>query len=545
MKERLPRLLDVLVVAVCAAYIVRFAWLQTLGLMDRYTLEWDARAMALPAWRYHGTGLFAEDYVVDYVGLIGPPLWKLTYWVGTLFTDPYTLSKLLPFALLAILVWQGFALGRHVGGVALGAATAFLLVHCTVVWDRLLGGSARSFGFPLVVAFLRYAVTGQELRLLAALLLQAATYPSAFLFSAPAYGLSLLVRPERRRWIRLIVTGAVAGLLMVSSLWSVDARFGHPTTLAEAATLPQMGPNGAQPFYPLWPTDFIIKGTLDAVVTVQGTPVLPALQRYNARNHHVVLWGVIGVLVVLAGRRLRELPLLLVFMFIASLGAYQLARVMAYRLYLPERMLLYAWPPLFHVTMVLLAYQAMRRLGARWAGRGAAILLIALQFAVYGDGLPRRMNLWDWSAYDTPTVRFIGTLPKDALVAAPFKTSSFIQYLALRRTLFSSITNTNHYYGYAVENERRIRAYYEAYYARDLETVRRFAAMYHVDYMVVDALDFGPDALRRSRYTEPWTTLAQRLIAATPPDRMALAHPPPGAVVFRDGTMMVIDLKKL
>jgi hypothetical protein len=155
------------------------------------------------------------------------------------------------------------------------------------------------------------------------------------------------------------------------------------------------------------------------------------------------------------------------------------------------------------------------------------------------------MNLWDWSPYDTPTVRFIGTLPKDVLVAAPLKASSFIQYLALRRTLFSSITNTNHYYGYAVENERRIRAYYEAYYARDLETVRRFAATYHVDYLVVDALDFGPDALQRSRYTEPWTTLARQLLTATPPQNMALAHPPPAAIAFRDGTIMVLDLKKL
>jgi hypothetical protein len=534
----------------CLAYIVVFAWRQTPGLFLPTVLEWDTRTMALPAWRYHGTGLFAGDYITDFASIMDTPLWHFLFWVGTLFTNPFVVSKLLPFVLLGVVVWQGFCLGRRWGGLAMGALTALLLVHCTIVWDRLLGANSRAFGFPLVVAFLRYAFEGAEYRTLTILLLQAAGYPSAFLVCAPAYGLTLL---WPRGGLRLMLPpllrfGAAAGLglvIMALSLYRVDARFGHPPSLAEAATLPQMGPGGNQPFYPLAPARHAMRDALDSTFVAGGSPLVPRLAAWHQQHRHVLVWGLLAALALVAWRRLRHLPPVLAALLASSLLLFWLARLLAYRLYLPDRMLVYAWPPLFVALLVALAGLAGQRISRQWGCLGVAVLVVVFHFSFEKDGLPRSFGMRDWRANETPTVRFLAKLPKDTLVAADLRTSSFIQCFALRRTLFSSVSNVSNYYGYAKEMDRRIGDYYRAYYAADVDTVRSFARTHGVSYLVVNQADFGPVALARSRFHEPWTTLAAQLLRRTPPGQMVLAHPPLEAVAFRDGSMLVIDLRRL
>ena len=148
--------------AFAAAYVLVFVALQTPGLFDRGVLEWDARAFPLAAFRYHGTGLFPDDFIVDAAARYDTPVWVACYWLGSLLVDPFEVSKLLPFLLLAMLVWQAYQLGHARGGVALGVACVVAIVHCTLVWNRIVGGNPRAFGFPLVIAFLRYASTGAE-----------------------------------------------------------------------------------------------------------------------------------------------------------------------------------------------------------------------------------------------------------------------------------------------------------------------------------------------------------------------------------------------
>src|SRR6185312_8916911 len=122
--------------------------------------------------------------------------------------------------------------------------------------------------------------------------------------------------------------------------------------------------------------------------------------------------------------------------------------------------------------------------------------------------------------------------------------ASSIEAFARRQVLFSSLLNTPIHYPLGAELERRIEEYYRAYYARDLAPVRAMMAADHVDYLVVDADDFGPLAMKRAEYG-PWTDLARSLINAGPMDKLLFAHPPANAVVFRSGTMAVVDLHKL
>src|SRR5262249_32645821 len=133
----------------------------------------------------------------------------------------------------------------------LGAAAVVLLLHCHFVWGRMVGINARAFGFPLMVAFMRYTVERRERPALAVLFAQTLFYPSVFLICAPAYGATLLWPWKlHRRWLRYFaVVGA--GLVVVAlTTLRTDPRIGHPIRLAELMTLRQRGIVGTFPLPP-------------------------------------------------------------------------------------------------------------------------------------------------------------------------------------------------------------------------------------------------------------------------------------------------------
>jgi hypothetical protein len=542
--QRLQRWIEPALLAAAAAWTLWFFYLQLPGLTDAHYLEWDARAHTLSAWRYHGTGLFPDDLLVDFAAVYYPPGVKLVYWIGTLFANPHWISKLVPFALGGVVVWQSYALGRALGGRVVGAAAVVLLLHCHFVWGRIVGLNARAFGFPLMISFLRYTVEKRERPALGILLAETFFYPSTFLICAPAYGATLLWPWKLdRRWLRYFaVVGAGLAVLALTAL-RVDPRIGHPILIDELATLRQRGIVGTWPLEPA--RDVMWQAVRTSLHDDYG--VIRWMAKTPARTEGWILSFVGGALALLLLRRWRTLgrvPIVLPALFVGSLAAFFAAQWFPYRLYIPERMLQYAWPPLLLFGFLLLAYLAFFTLTQKWAGVLAAILVCGLELTLYGDGFQRDINVHDWRRRDDLTVQFIATLPKEAVVAASFDQSSSIQTFARRKVLFSSILNTPIHYPIAVELERRIDEYYRAYYARDLAPVRAMMAADHVDYLVVDSRDFGTEAIKRAEYLM-WTGLARSLLNAGPRDKLLFANPPAGAVVFHFATVTVIDLHKL
>lgn len=541
---------ELALVAAAVWYIACFAWLQTDGLFDPFVTEWDARANVLPALRWHGRNLFHDDLLVDFAATQNPPLWRAIFWVGTLAVDPTMLAKWLPFALLAVVVWQAWAFGKRLGGHVAGATCAVLLVHCTFIWDRMVGGNARAFGFPLVVAFIRYAAERRERAVLVVLFLMALAYPSAFLFCAPAWGLVLLAPDETRgwltfdaRWVRLVVVGGAGAAVAAWFAFVTDPRIGHAITLEELEGVGQRGYSG------LWPLPEIhvpIQRALQySLFYATGTYKAILFDKWILRTGGALALALTATLLTAAGRRLRALPAVFPALLISSLVAFAAAQLLAYRLYFPARMLEFSWPPLLLLGLVAVGIQAFAARGRRDAVLLTVLVLGAFTFLTNGDGLERSVGLHDWRSRETPMVKKVATLPPDVVVAAHFDQANALQYLAHRKVLFSAISNIPHHYPYALELERRIRAWYLAYYARDWDTVRRFAADEHVDYMIVDVGDFGPQAYQRAKYAEPWTTFAVRLLRMGPLQNLVLQKPPDAAIVYRSGPLLLVDLHKL
>jgi hypothetical protein len=369
-------------------------------------------------------------------------------------------------------------------------------------------------------------------------------YPSTFLICAPAYGATLLWPWKLdRRWLRYFaVVGAGLAVLGLTAM-RVDPRIGHPILLSELMTLQQRGIVGTWPLPPALET---MQYTLRSAL-YDDYGVIRFWEKTPFRLNGTLLLCVAAPLVLLLLRRWRTLgkvPLVFPGLLVGSLIAFTAAQLVPYRLYLPERMLQYAWPPLFIIGFLLLAYLAFFTLTEKWAAMLAALLLCVVELGFYGNGFLRNINVHDWRRRDDATVQFIATLPKEATVAAGFDVSSSIQTFAHRKVLISGIINTPIHYPIALELERRIRDYYQAYYARTLTAVYNLRDVDHVDYLVVDGQDFGPDAMKRAEYAM-WTPLARMLISSGPRDKLYFAHPPDGAVVYRRGSVTVVDLHKL
>src|SRR6185503_1816180 len=111
--------------------------------------------------------------------------------------------------------------------------------------------------------------------------------------------------------------------------------FGGSPSLAQAATMRQMGPGGAQPFYPLPAISSDVRTAASYALRDDGDLWHGPIARWNDA-HHVALTIVFVALIVLAGARVG-LPPILPSLFIATCAFYGVARVLAYRLYLPDR----------------------------------------------------------------------------------------------------------------------------------------------------------------------------------------------------------------
>jgi hypothetical protein len=530
--------IDKVFVAAAWVYVFAAAVLQTPGLFDRHVLEWDARAFTLTAFRFHGSGLFPDDLVVDAMARYDTPLWKAVYWLGTLVTDPVEVSKLLPFVLFGVIVWQAYRLGRARGGPVLGVTCVLALAHCSFVWNRLAGGNPRAFGFPLVVAFARYAMEGAEKRVLLVLIIAGLSYPSALMVCAPVWVVLTLGR-GRGPLLRAVAAGMIAALLAAGSLWG-DARLGGPPTASEAAQLRLLQEGSAQPYSPLPSFSTAIRRELPLPFRGDGE---------TWRGLPGSGWLGLGALVLALGasivqlRRRGERPSpaawVLVLLPLSGLAAALLAQGLAYRFYLPQRMLQLAWLPIFLLALPILVERVLRR------PLTAALVTSVFLLVCSGDGLAIAENLTDFSLKWTPVMRGVAALPKDALVAAHPERGSYVQLFAHRRALVSSSTNMPFFAGYARELDRRTEAFFRAYYGRDLDALRALRRDFGVDFVLVDQRDFDDDARARARYYEPWGSLNARLLADVDPHTLPLASPPSQAVAYRIGPQYLLDLRRL
>jgi len=531
----------------------------------------DVRPLIYAFFSFHEAGLFPHDYLGAYHrACFFPPAYYAFYALGARVADPASISKVLPYFLLALTVVAVALAARRLAGY-LGAllAAALVLSQSHIFLDRMAGGLPRAFAFPVLALTATALMYGQPRLLASIVCASAGFYPVAAILGGITLILWLFVLPasdrgEGAEWalgrrVRLvIVTASISAVMLLPMV--VGARaYGRRLGPGDVISYPEIGIGGrytletSVSLFETFPQD-VIQVARQFFMPV-GKPWSQKLRDWannradpGAKSYgDVILNFVAGALLVgtvlvaarsAAGRRLLLLGA-------AAWLGYVAARWLAPYFYFPERYVVYPIP----ILLVLLIPAAGAAIGAQLSGRrlvalgpaGGVMIMGAMVLLPFGGrgSTDAGLNVNEESQrrlYD-----FLGRLPKDILIAGWPTDLDNVPYLSRRQVFINYELHQVLHQGYADEMRRRMRALIDAYFATDQRALVRLRDEFGVTHLVFrqDRLEEPPP------YFRPFSIWARK--AFNDGVRMGFEIPRQvdSAMVFSDAPFVVLDLRRL
>lgn len=477
-----------------------------------------------------------------------PPAFDALVTVVRVFGDPWPAAKWGTVLLFAAFLLPMALLGREVAGPAGLFAALALAFHADIFVDRAAGTLARGFAFP-ILAWLLYGLATRRDTLVLWLMVPAALlYPPVLVVGGCALVLrtvwALGAGELRARWRRLLAHAAAAAVVSLGALWwyAGAAESSRAYTYAEALHLPELSRAGRGPLrapFEAAPRAWRRLAALGlrrqqhvprlTAGTQAGLAVLPVVLLLGWRRVPRRLWW--GGMCLLGGGAI----------------SYALARALAFRLYAPDRYLLFSLPLLTAVLWLTAGVAVVRR----WwdsprAPAAGALLAVCGALAVGGPGVAGR------GAFAVPLtedernmIAVIRALPPDVLLSGPADYLDTVYALAQRYTYLSFETLAPLHPEEWRWMEARYRLHLAAYYAADWTEVAplRAAGVTHMVVRVSDLLRYQPSW--DDVWFEPFRTEIAGLRAANGPRGFVFSRPSPAAVVARSGWYILVDLRKL
>lgn len=490
-------------VAFCSIGV--FCVAHRLGLTSPYVVNDDVRQQIFWMARYLDPSLYPADLLNEYASAYVPPALKALYFAAAkgVGLDPLLFSKLLTGGLFVVLALAFFGLGVALEGRLLGFCGAAMIWCLPYFLKNISGGLSRSFAPPLLALFFWAWLRRSGLGMAVTLVLQALFIPyiavlCAFCSCLDAFWHRIVGRAPgpfpARPWHGLALLAA-AGLVWSFDHGLVAAGFGPLVGRAALAAGPEFSPAGRLDLYPLpnpffdliyWPFESI--GLFLDIGLFTGIVSLAVLLPFVIRGARRAPWP------VLAARAGRPAAMLLA----GSLTLYVLARIVALKLFVPDRYIAYTINMLYALTLAVLLRHALAGLLAKRAGR-VGLLLVALAVGLWRLG---GAGLYDYRA-DAALYVAVRGLPKEALIAGNPEDMDTVLTFGRRNVLASYELAHPWSVGYWERFFPRLAHQAAAYYAKDPQTVLDFAKAYGVTHMVVREADLTPAAVAKGPLFAP------------------------------------------
>lgn len=503
---------DFLAAAVLSAAVFTFAHWQ--GFVNQYAINDDARQQVYWMQRWTEPGLYPPSLLNDYAEAYVPWGVKFIYWCGSWFENPlrfttHAAGALFTAQTLLLMAIGGRAAGRSAAWAALGAV--FLMPFFL---ENISGGLSRAFASPLLAAFCLSLLAGG--RLLGVILAaQALFIPYVFL---PCAGTVALNRAwaglrggdpvwlrSRRDWAVLGASTALAGAFTLA--YGMEG-FGPLVSLQETAGRPEFGPLGRLDLVPLpnpfldfvyYPFERI--GLFKEFGLFAGIASLVLLAPILWHGGRAADWRGLA-------QRLKPLALT----GAAFLAFYVAARVLAFKLFVPDRYVQYPVNLLYALLLAACAAGALARLRPSRAVCASLILAAALLGAVR----LKNVALYDYSAGATLFAAVEAATPKDALLAGHPDLMDNVMTFS-RRNAYATFELAHPWSkGYWEQLRPRLDGFFRAYYAAVPAEVVRFAKESGVDYLLVDESHFKPEFLAGRPFFEPFGSSIKEVTAGMP-----------------------------
>ncbi|MFN4896996.1 MAG: hypothetical protein ACK5GN_04655 [Pseudomonadota bacterium] len=529
----------------------------------------DATQQTYPLYDALYPDVFQDDLVSEVMRGCLPTLhYYVGYGITLLTRDPIMTGHWMMLLQVSLALGALFMAVRAMSSTVPAAVAVLWLLHSRNTMQRMTGGLPRGWTPAIFGAFLYFAAKSNHRGALATILLGAMLNPPGALIVGVAYGLVMLWRFMSARGAeRLLARQRIVRSLVLAPLFVVVAllvvqrppHIGQMVSFSEASQMPEFSrPHGRFPFLPLRPA-------LEEVKLFGYQAFIGRLYRPTEFWRSHIWWMVPGALALLAivGMRRRRvaLPSEIVLFGAASVITYSLARVFAFRLFVPDRHL--QIPMVFFmvsaftvgVWRVFIRRDPNRPESALRSCWPALIALAGLAGVVYqcsGDGLQgdanfnypstKRGGMYQWVRENTP---------QESLVACHPTHCDGMQLFGVRRALVTTETSHPFYPRYNLEMRRRSELSLRAHYAESLEDVVALLEPEGVTHFVFRRADFRSENITRASYFPPLDRVVKELVKR-PSGRFAFdslpkaldpnAHP---YVKFVDDVSIIVDVKAL
>ena len=585
MRRHGPRLEDALVLL--AAFVFQFVADRAI-LLGGYTYQSDARLVEFWMPRFQDPDLFQDPLTNAMLDAGYLPVGFLAlYWAASQVLDPIRFAEVLPLVLAPLSAWLVFRIVRfHVDWrpAAWLGATLFML---PIDIQRFSGGHQRAFAHLIVLLAVYLLFRGRPGWAAVVPPLGALVYPAAAVI---ALGVLLVsaVDPKRRRWIderRALIAGASAGAFALAVILpgQLTGRWPELVTRAEALRYPDFGSSGRPRFFVPSTLEYLSKNLSGINLQWSGSILVCAV---------IVLLIVRPRNALLLRREVWAMPLV-------GLVLFGLAHAVLFRLYVPHRytnpllpfsaiFIAVAWKPTWEsltehrrrpwllavagavvalvvgvaalvvfllgrrlspadassllrekvwyvvgalVVGLVLAAIARRR-AAVWVAVStvAAALLVGQVAAAAGDEYPAT------KCRNIPLLTYLGTLPKDAIVAGNPVRLDCVPLVSRRGVVMNAKLFQVWERGYWLEGRERMFDSIQAYYGNSVEDLLELRRRYGADYLVVE------ERLRRSGWGQfaPFTPVVRRLLNTV--SDPAVHRLPEECSTWTGGSLRVYDL---
>lgn len=517
---------------------------------DLMVFDDDARQHVYWTARFQDPELFREDLLTEFISspVMDPPGYQLIYRLGTLFLDPLCFSQILSLVLLLLSIWFLELWSRSI----IAHSSGRFLLQVLFLFFSLYGSSGgfpRGFAFPLFIGFMALWKRDRAPWGGVVMILEALFYPPILLNTLAMAGIWILGELKKKQGLKAWLSkslflaaglGISLGILLLIYVWS-DARvFGPQVSPQEAREMPEFWKEGRSPFFQESILGFLLFG------------------RSGMGAEYVIGFALIlGVMALWGGVRIIRVPCEALNLLWTSLVIFAVAHMVLFRLHLPSRYTMYTLPlalmliigastePFVEATRgVWIRFGPGKLpgwLASKWFWRGSLAVILLLYVWVQAELIVKvdtQMVALDRTQREM--LEFLGSLPKDALVAAHPLDADNIPLVSLRKVLANKELSLPYQLGYYKQVRERILDFFQAYYATQWEEIEQFVRKYGIAALVINKSHFTPSFFQGRIYFEPFQSLAKQKIGKAEKEGFALLAPPLEKVCFQNSGFLVL-----
>ncbi|MBL7661513.1 hypothetical protein JNK13_02055 [bacterium] len=532
---------------------------------QRMTVNDDARAQIPPLYRIEDENLFSNDLITQYYSDVTLPLGlQAIYRFLNPFLSVDTISRILPYLGLLLLIATLSTSAYKLAGKYAAFLTAITILATDVFLNRMIGGTPRSLGYPLLGLLIYGLVSRSQLTMIIATVFGLMCYPVvgvlgfvttvvAMFFPERLGGLSHRFGLNQLNFKFLFLLVIVSGLIIAPSLMRQE-QYGRKIGYKQSETFPELGKGGRygrgeNPPY---------RSTLSMAQAHTANLFFGLYHDRTSKGAATgfilssifLLTGVVSLLLGISGKVAGLARLGSFVPFILALVICHIAAIWSEPLLLwPARYPTYGFPVLFaafYPAALMLLVSACARdkfllLPLDLRQGLVAIVFIAIIYPLAPDLYPNNFGYNKNLKGAERIYAFLARQPKDSLVAGWPK--SIINNVPMRSKLPVFLSYETHQVlqeDYILQMRIRMEVLIYAYFAIDDEPLRLLNRKFGVKYLIVDKRDLRN---RPPKYFKPFGKIIERVYPRMREfgSRVMMLR---GQAVVAQGPYFVLDLDR-